>query len=76
MYRSKLACLFRPNLIFASKAKSVPSVESRGSPRVGSDFARRYDTKMDVKVTNALAYYGTALIASVKSFIACRGDKT
>jgi hypothetical protein len=56
-------CQFRPSLIFAGKAKSLPlSGVSQGLAsiiRVGQKW---------LAVTNTLAYYDTLIITNVRSF--------
>ncbi len=59
-------------LIFAGKARSLPIEWSpaRGSTWVGSSFARKYSTMVEMSVSDiTLAYNTAAFITSVKRCI-------
>ena len=63
---------FHLSLIFSGKDRSLPLECSplRGSTLVGSCLACKYQTRVKLmEVANTLAYYGTATVTVVKSFV-------
>ncbi len=71
----RLFCKWQTSLIFAGKARSLPLEWNpvKGSTLVGSSRVTKYWTR--VEVANTLAYYYTATITAVKSFIAQARNK-